>query len=406
MKTEPQQQTADKIEDSPGHQAKLLSMKQKALGKEAYEVVSHYKLPVGESDFIVAYHFSGKGYLDVNCTFIPGNDTLPLLPRMGVSITLNKQFSQMEWLGRGPHENYIDRNTSSYVGLYKGSVADQYFPYDRPQENGNKTEVRWMSLTDTAGQGLMVVGQPYVSTSAYLFPTEDLDEPGLRKSQRHLSDIQFKDMVTWNIDLKQMGVGGDTSWGAYPHHSLHDIAVLRTFPGMNIVLPCDARQTRKLVKLLVDYPEPVYVRVGRAAVPDVYENDDFDFVLGKANMLLDGTDLTIIAAGETVYHAYQAGLILQEKGIKARVLDMSSIKPVDVEAIKKAAEETGRIITVEEHSQFGGLGAIVVETLSENPVPVRIIGIPDENVVHGNSHEIFAHYGLDKEGICKAALPQ
>lgn len=200
-----------------GRQAKLLSMKQKALGKEAYEVVSHYKLPVGESDFIVAYHFSGKGYLGVNCTFIPGNDTLPLLPRMGVSITLNKQFSQMEWLGRGPHENYIDRNTSSYVGLYKGSVADQYFPYDRPQENGNKTEVRWMSLTDTAGQGLMVVGQPYVSTSAYLFPTEDLDEPGLRKSQRHLSDIQFKDMVTWNIDLKQMGVGGDTSWGAYPH---------------------------------------------------------------------------------------------------------------------------------------------------------------------------------------------
>ena len=115
--------------------------------------------------------------------------------------------------GTWSHENYIDRNTSSYVGLYKGSVADQYFPYDRPQENGNKTEVRWMSLTDTAGQGLMVVGQPYVSTSAYLFPTEDLDEPGLRKSQRHLSDIQFKDMVTWNIDLKQMGVGGDTSWG-------------------------------------------------------------------------------------------------------------------------------------------------------------------------------------------------
>ena len=82
-----------------GRQAKLLSMKQKALGKEVYEVVSHYKLPVGESDFIVTYHFSGKGYLDVNCTFIPGNDTLPLLPRMGVSITLNRQFSQMEWRG-------------------------------------------------------------------------------------------------------------------------------------------------------------------------------------------------------------------------------------------------------------------------------------------------------------------
>ena len=145
---------------------------------------------------------------------------------------------------------------------------------------------------------------------------------------RSLEQVKV-DLAYSQNNVKILGVSGGVAYGALgaTHHSLHDIAVLRTFPGMNIVLPCDARQTRKLVKLLVDYPEPVYVRVGRAAVPDV-----------------------------------------------------------------------------EEHSQFGGLGAIVVETLSENPVPVRIIGIPDENVVHGNSHEIFAHYGLDKEGICKAAL--
>lgn len=202
-----------------GRNAKLVSMEQKSLGANAYEVISHYKLPieVAESDFIVKYSFSGKGCLDVNCTFIPTNDTLPLMPRMGISITLNKQFDQMEWLGRGPHENYIDRNTSSYVGLYKGSVADQYFGYDRPQENGNKTDVRWMSLTNSDGEGLMAIGNPYLSTSAYLFPTEDLDEADVRKSQRHISNIQSKDMVTWNIDLKQMGVGGDTSWGAFPH---------------------------------------------------------------------------------------------------------------------------------------------------------------------------------------------
>ena len=121
-------------------------------------------------------------------------------------------------------------------------------------------------------------------------------------------------------------------------------------------------------------------------------------------MLLDGTDLTIIACGETVYHALEAGKQLKEKGISARVLDMSSLKPYDAEAIKKAAAETGRIITVEEHSQFGGLGAIVTETISENPVPVRIIGIPDENVVHGNNKEIFHHYGLDAEGIVKSAM--
>ncbi len=173
---------------------------------------------------------------------------------------------------------------------------------------------------------------------------------------------------------------------------------------MNIVLPCDARQTKKLVEFLIDYPEPVYVRVGRAAVPDVYENDDFDFAIGKANRLLDGTDLTIIGTGETVYHAHQAALELRKYGISVRVLDMSFIKPCDEEAVLKAASETGRIITVEEHSQYGGLGAMVTEIISENPVPVKILGIPDENVVHGSSSEIFAHYGLDAPGIVKTTL--
>ncbi len=223
---------------------------------------------------------------------------------------------------------------------------------------------------------------------------------------RSLEQVKV-DLAYSRNNVKILGVSGGVAYGALgaTHHSLHDIAVLRTFPAMNVVLPCDARQTRKLVKQLVDYPAPVYVRVGRAAVPDVYENDDFEFNIGKANTLLDGTDLTIIGTGETVYHAYQAGLILRENhGINARVLDMSWIKPYDKDAILKAAEETRRIITVEEHSQFGGLGAMVTETISENPVPVRIIGIPDEDVVHGTSPEIFAHYGLDKDGIVKAAL--
>lgn len=222
---------------------------------------------------------------------------------------------------------------------------------------------------------------------------------------RSLEQVKV-DLAYSENNVKILGVSGGVAYGALgaTHHSLHDMAVLRTFPGMHIVLPCDARQTRKLVKQLVDYPHPVYVRVGRAAVPDVYDNDDFEFTIGKANQLLDGTDLTIIGTGETVYHAYQAGLELRKQGINARVLDMASIKPCDEEAILKAARETGRIITVEEHSQYGGLGAMVTEILSENPVPVRILGIPDENVVHGNSAEIFAHYGLNAEGIVKSAL--
>jgi transketolase len=222
---------------------------------------------------------------------------------------------------------------------------------------------------------------------------------------RSLEQIKV-DVAYSQNNVKILGVSGGVAYGALgaTHHSLHDIAVLRTFPGMNIVLPSDARQTKKLVKLLVDYPEPVYVRVGRASVPDVYENDDFDFAIGKANILLDGSDLTIIGTGETVYHAYRAGLMLHGKGVKARVLDMASVKPYDREAILKAATETGRIITVEEHSRFGGLGSLVVETLSESPVPVRIIGIPDENVIHGSSPDIFAYYGLNAAGILKTAL--
>ena len=198
------------------------------------------------------------------------------------------------------------------------------------------------------------------------------------------------------VDLASYGALGAT------HHSLHDIAALRTFPGMTVCLPSDWRVTKKLVKFLVDFNKPCYVRVGRAAVPDVYENDDFDFEVGKAIQILDGKDVTIVATGETVYHAWQAGLKLKEQGISARVLDCSWIKPFDEEAIRKAARETGRIVTVEEHSQFGGLGAMVCETLSEHPVPVRIIGIPDENVVHGTNAEIFHHYGMDAEGVAKA----
>jgi transketolase len=229
--------------------------------------------------------------------------------------------------------------------------------------------------------------------------------PACFYAARSLEQVKV-DVAYSRSNVKILGVSGGVAYGALgaTHHSLHDIAVMRTFPGMNVFLPCDARQTRKLARFLVDFPEPVYVRVGRKEVPDVYENDDFPFVWGKANTLLKGDDLTIIGAGETIYYALQAGKALHETGISVRVLDMSSLKPVDSDAIKKAAIETGKIITVEEHSRFGGLGAIVTETISENPVPVRILGIPDEDVVHGNSSEIFAHYGLDTQGIIKSAL--
>lgn len=223
---------------------------------------------------------------------------------------------------------------------------------------------------------------------------------------RSLEQVKV-DVAYSRNNVKIIGVSGGVSYGALgaTHHSLHDIAVLRTFPGMHIIMPCDARQTKKLTEILVNYDYPTYVRVGRNAVPDVYKTDDFDFQPGKANILMDGKDITLIGTGETVYHCYEAGKLLKEKGIKARVIDMHTLKPADTEAIIDAAKDTGKIITVEEHSIFGGLGAIVAETVVQNqPVPVKILGIPDENAVHAKPLEIFHYYGIDSEGIYQAAI--
>jgi transketolase len=223
---------------------------------------------------------------------------------------------------------------------------------------------------------------------------------------RSLEQVKI-DLAYSGNPVKILGVSGGVSYGALgaSHHSLHDIAVLRTFPGMHIVLPCDIYQTKLLVKELIDYPYPVYIRVGRNAVPNVYENENVEFKIGKANLLLDGNDLTIIGTGETVYHCLQAGKKLREQGINARVIDMHTLKPFDKEIVVKAAKETGRIITVEEHSIFGGLGSAVAEIVSQNcPVPVRILGIPDENAITGTSMQIFKHYGIESEGIFAAAV--
>ncbi len=230
--------------------------------------------------------------------------------------------------------------------------------------------------------------------------------PACFYSTRSLEQIKV-DVAYSNNPVKIIGVSGGVSYGALgsTHHSLHDIAVMRTFPGLHIVFPCDAEQTIELTRLLADYPHPVYVRMGRGAVPDVYLNRPVQFQIGKSITLLEGKDLTIIGTGETVYHCCEAGKLLKEKGIDARVIDMHTLKPLDVEAIEKAALETGKIITVEEHSIYGGLGASVAEVVSQsNPVPVKIIGIPDENVVNGTSHELFEYYGISKENIAKEAI--
>lgn len=173
----------------------------------------------GGAAYDMTYTIHGSGDMEISGHFVPApGKKLPMLPRFGMTLTLPEQFGQMQWFGRGPHENYWDRKSGAAVGIYKSTVKDQYHPYIRPQENGNKTDVRWLALTDKRGMGILVVGMPLLSISAQHHLNEDFDG-GLKKSQRHPFDVKSRPLVTLNVDYKQMGVGGDTSWGwrSKPH---------------------------------------------------------------------------------------------------------------------------------------------------------------------------------------------
>jgi transketolase len=229
--------------------------------------------------------------------------------------------------------------------------------------------------------------------------------PACFYSARALEQVKV-DVAYSKTNVKIIGVSGGVSYGALgaTHHSLHDIAVMRTFPGMNVYLPSDRFQSAWLTRHLSASEESAYVRVGRNAVPDVYSESD-TFEQGKAKILKTGKDIAIIATGETVYHALKAADKLEEDGIFATVIDMFTLKPFDKNTIIEAARSTRCILTVEEHSIFGGLGASVTEiTALHHPTRVKILGIPDENVVHGKPLEIFAYYGLDIHGINKHAI--
>jgi transketolase len=225
--------------------------------------------------------------------------------------------------------------------------------------------------------------------------------PACFYAARGVEQIKLDVAYTGN-NVKIIGVSGGVSYGALgsSHHSLNDIAIMKTFPGLTVILPCDNNQTKIMTEKLVDYDHPAFVRMGRAPVPNVYSSENIPFEIGKANILMDGNDITLIGTGETVFHAMEAGKILMKSGIHVRVIDMHTAKPIDSDVIITAARETGRIITVEEHSVLGGLGSYVSEIVSQSyPVPVKTLGFPDEFVIHGNSQELFRHYGLTKENI-------
>ncbi|WP_256756967.1 transketolase family protein [Cohnella sp. WQ 127256] len=229
--------------------------------------------------------------------------------------------------------------------------------------------------------------------------------PACFLSMRSIEQIKV-DVAYSGTNVKLIGISGGVSYGALgmSHHSLQDYAVTRAIPGLAVVVPADRHETKKLTEALVKHDGGVYVRIGRNPVEDVYESEDYEFEIGKAVQMKNGEHLTLIAVGETVRIALDAAELMAKQGIHARVLNMHTIKPLDVEAILSAARETGLIITLEEHSIYGGLGAAVAEVTSSScPVPVHILGIPDEPAIAGKTSEIFRHYGLSAENVLAIA---
>jgi beta-galactosidase len=213
-----------------GETRKVAGINVKALKEDAVNILFEFDLmdENGEkiADYKSDYMVYGNGTVVVNNHFKMAKDELPEIVRMGMNLQMPRRFDQMSWLGRGPHESYWDRKSSAFVGLYKGTVAEQYWPYLRPQENGNKTDVRWMTITDEAGNGLMFTGQPLLEVSAHHNIMEDFESmertdgrqvEGVEVINRHINDVKPRDLTSVNVDYKQMGVGGDNSWGALTH---------------------------------------------------------------------------------------------------------------------------------------------------------------------------------------------
>ncbi|MBR2764864.1 MAG: transketolase family protein [Blautia sp.] len=209
-----------------------------------------------------------------------------------------------------------------------------------------------------------------------------------------------------NTNVKLIGISGGVSYGALgmSHHSAQDIAAMSAIPNMRVYLPSDRLQTKCLVEALLADEKPAYIRTGRNAVEDVYEEGNVPFEMDKATVVCEGSDVAIIACGEMVKPAKDAAALLKEQGISATVLDMYCVKPLDRDGIIKAAQNAKAVITVEEHSPFGGLGSMVAQVVgAECPRKVINLALPDAPVITGTSKEVFDYYGLNAEGIAKTA---
>ena len=220
----------------------------------------------------------------------------------------------------------------------------------------------------------------------------------LRAADQIHTDIAYND-----VNVRLIGThAGVTAAGGPTHNCIADLALYRSIPNLTVVVPADAGQCCKVIRESLTYKGPMVIRIDRGGSPTVYADNEYDFKIGKAIIALPGDDLTIVSAGSSVYWSLMGAKKLKELyDIKARVVDMHTIKPLDTDMLLKCAGETGNIVTVEEHSINGGLGGAVAEFLLEAGFAGKFkrIGLPDEFAVLGDPDEVYAFYGMNPDGI-------
>ncbi len=274
-----------------------------------------------------------------------------------------------------------DLAKSTKIGAFGDVFPDRFFNVGIAEQN------MFGIAAGLARSGLL----PFVSTMAAF--------AAMRAAEQVRTDICYQ-----NLDVKIIATHGGTSFGAAgsTHHCTEDIAIMRAFPNMTVIVPADGIETANAVKACIKFPGPVYIRIGRGFEPTLYDKEDYGFEIGKSVLLSEGTDITIIACGVTALQAKEAAAILKkEDNVSVRVINMHTIKPIDEAAIMKAVLETRRIITVEDHNIYGGLGSAVADVIaaSGKGCAFEKVGIPDCFCIVGYPEDLYSHYKLDANGI-------
>ncbi len=276
-----------------------------------------------------------------------------------------------------------DMRLSNKTNDFAKVHPDRYFDFGIAEQN-----------MIAAAAGMATCGKiPFVSTYAAF--------ASLRCAEQIHTDIAYPNL---NVRILSTHAGLSLGDGGPTHHAIEDIAIMRSMANMTVVVPADAKSCAKAIEESVSYQGPIYFRLGMGAEPLVYKGD-FDYNIGKANIVREGSDLTVIACGICVMAAEKAARKLEKEDISVKVIDMHTIKPLDTETIIQAAKETGKIITAEVHNIIGGLGGAVAETLAEHGLGIKFkrLGIPDVYSAIGPPDDLYARYGIDSDGIYNAS---